>query len=420
MTSVERLFTACCILSALTAAAGDPPAPAFRKIRITDKFWSEGVAIGDFNRDGAQDVCAGPFWYEGPGFTNRHEYRPATASFTLKKDGGEVTIEGYQGALGNANAYSADFMNFVCDFNGDQRPDILVVGMPGTAATWYENPANGKGQWKAHRVFDVVDNESPMFADVDGCGKPELICNTGGYVGYACVDWKDPAKPWTFHRISPKGSWHKFSHGFGTGDLNGDGRTDLLLAEGWWEQPASLAGDPVWKVHPFKFADTGAQIYAFDANGDKLADVVTCVQAHLYGLVWWEQSRKDGEIGFTRHVIMGSKPGESKHGVVFSEPHAIALADIDGDDLQDLVAGKRFWAHGPTGDVDANAPAVLYWFKLVRGPNPGEAEFVPHLIDSDSGVGMQVAIGDLDGNGKQSDIAISNKKGTFVFIQEKR
>jgi hypothetical protein len=392
------------------------PAPTFRKIQLTDKFWSEGVAIGDFNHDGRQDVCAGPFWYAGPAFKERTAYRPATARFVLQKDGGAAEkLEGFEGALGKSNAYSDDFMNFVYDFNGDQWPDILVVGMPGTAATWYENPQGKPGSWIAHRVFDVVDNESPMFADLDGCGKPELICHTDGFLGYARPDWSDPAKPWVFHKASPKGSWHKYTHGLGIGDINGDGRADMLLAEGWWEQPPSLAGDPDWKPHPFKFADGGAQIFACDVNGDGYNDVITCVQPHLYGLVWWEQSRVGGEIRFARHVITGSKPEESPHGIVFSEPHALAMADLDGDGIPDLVSGKRFWAHGPAGDVEPNAPAVLYWFKLTRGA--GGADFVPQLIDSDSGVGMQIAVGDLDGDGKAADLAVSNKKGAFVFVQ---
>ena len=78
-----------------------------------------------------------------------------------------------------------------------------------------------------------------------------------------------------------------------------------------------------------------------------------------------------------------------------------------------IVTGKRFWAHGPTGDVEPNAPAVLYWFQLVRDQKSGAAEFVPHLIDSDSGVGMQIAFT------PPGDIAISNKKGTFVFLRSR-
>ena len=50
---------------------------SFKKLPLTDKFWSEGAHFGDFNRDGKMDVVSGPFWYQGPDFTDRHEYRPA-------------------------------------------------------------------------------------------------------------------------------------------------------------------------------------------------------------------------------------------------------------------------------------------------------------------------------------------------------
>ena len=74
-----------------------------------------------------------------------------------------------------------------------------------------------------------------------------------GYIGYAEADWKNPAAPWKFHPISPKGGYQRFTHGIGCGDINGDGRIDIIEKDGWWEQPASLANDPVWIKHPFHF-----------------------------------------------------------------------------------------------------------------------------------------------------------------------
>ena len=90
--------------------------------------------------------------------------------------------------------------------------------------------------------------------------------------------------------------------------------------------------------------------------------------------------------------------------------------DINGDGLKDLVTGKRFWAHGPTGDVNPGDPAVLVWFELQRKGR--EVKWVKHEIDSDSGVGTQFAVADLNGD-KRPDIITSNKKGVHVFIQQK-
>ncbi|MGB9602030.1 MAG: FG-GAP repeat domain-containing protein [Limisphaerales bacterium] len=397
----------------------------FKKIQLTDQFWCEGAYYGDFNKDGKMDICGGPFWWEGPDFKIRHEFRPATKTSKIKKpDGTEVTIPGYKGALGNENDYSDDFLTFVYDFNKDGWDDIMIYDIPGTPVYWYENPKGQKNQdgtehWKRHKVFDVLDNESPNFVDITGDGVPEILCNSKGYIGYAEINKADPTQPWLWHAISPKGTWHKYTHGIGYGDLNGDGRTDILEAEGWWEQPASLAADPIWKNHPYPFAPkTGAaQMFAYDFNGDGLNDVLTTLAPHNYGIAWYEQTRKaDGSIDFIKHLIVGNKPEDNKYGVKFSQAHAFDLVDIDGDGIKDFVTGKRFWAHGPTGDDEPNAPAVLYWFKTVRNADRS-VDFIPYLIDNDSGVGTQVVAADINGD-KLPDVIVGNKKGVFVFIHQ--
>lgn len=256
-----------------------------------------------------------------------------------------------------------------------------------------------------------------MFADITGDGKAELIFHTGGHLGYATPDPKDSAAKWAFHKISAKGGWQRFTHGIGIGDVNGDGRADFLMKEGWWEQPASLAGDPEWAFHPAPFGGGGAQMYVYDVNADGRPDVVTSLAAHGYGLAWFEQlADKDakGNPTFKQHTITGSKPEESKHGVKFSQIHAIDLVDMDGDGLKDIITGKRFWAHGPTGDAEPNAAAVVYWFRLVRNADKS-TDFVPQLVDNDSGVGTQVMAADVNGD-KLPDIIVGNKKGTFVHL----
>jgi hypothetical protein len=242
-------------------------------------------------------------------------------------------------------------------------------------------------------------------------------------MGYAKPDASDATKPWTFHPTSPKvPGYQMFTHGLGWGDVNGDGRMDLLDKEGWYEQPASLEGDPHWKKHPFIFTTVGgAQMYVYDVNGDGLPDVITSLAAHFYGLAWFEQKKDDkGEITFEKHLIMGDKPSDNKYGLKFSELHAVALADMDGDGLLDIVTGKRFWAHGPKGDMEPNAPAVLYIFRLVRSKDASGktvVDWVPHMVDDNSGVGTQVTVGKISG-GPLPDIVVGNKKGGFVFINQ--
>jgi len=412
-----RLLLSSVLCLASASALAKDGIHTFKKVQLTDQFWAEGANFGDFNHDGKMDVVSGPFWYEGPDFKKRHEFAPANATFKRKKaDGTEETIPGFEGGLGTNNAYSECFLMFTYDFNGDGWTDILVYGFPGKEAAWYENPKGREGHWQQHVIFDVLDNESPGFTDITGDGKPEILCCSRGFIGYATADWKNPAAPWTFHAITPKGDWQRFTHGLGSGDVNGDGKIDILEKDAWWEQPASLAGDPVWIRHPAAFGTGGAQMVVYDVNGDGLNDVITSLAAHQYGLAWFEQVRENGQITFREHIILNKDATPNRYGVQFSQGHSLALIDMDGDGLKDIVTGKRFWAHGPLGDAEPNAPAVLYWFKLVR-PSPGQADFVPQQIDDNSGIGTQVVAGFIS-NKKYPDVVVGNKKGVFVFEHE--
>jgi hypothetical protein len=386
------------VVCAASAFAADYTLHSFKKQHLENYYWSEGAMLGDLNRDGKPDAVYGPYWWEGPGFTKRHElYAPA-------------------------NAYSRDnFFAFVHDLNGDGWNDVLTYGLPHTPAYLYLNPAGDDRHWPRHTVLDEVDNESPTFTDLTGDEKPEIVCVNGGNFGYAMPNWSDPTAKWTFTAISSGGNWQRYTHGLGVGDMNGDGRLDVLFKDGWFEQPASLAGNPPWKLHKVFFAPASAQMFAYDVNGDGLVDVVTALAAHGYGFAWYQQLRdKDanGTPQFKPHIFMNKEPRENRYGVTFSEIHAVELVDMDGDGLKDIVTGKCFWAHGPTGAPESNAPAVLYWFKLVRRSD-GTVDWVPNLIDDDSGVGRQIGLGDVNSDGRP-DIIIGNKKGAFVFTNQAR
>ncbi len=409
------------LLPALNLPAADFKLHQFTKTQVDQHFWSEGANFGDFNQDGKMDIVSGPFWYAGPDFKQRHEYAPSDsrvssggkAPFKLKQtDGSEKEVPGFEGGLGVNNAYSDNFFAYSHDFNADGWSDILILGFPGDASHWYENPKGKDGHWAKHLAIDVTDNESPSFVDITGDGKPEILCSSKGFYGYAEPNAANPTAPFTWHPISPNNKYHKFTHGIGFGDINGDQRIDILEKDGWWEQPASLAGDPVWKFHGFAFSPGGgAQMFAYDVNGDGKNDVITSLAAHGYGLCWYEQVVESGQLVFNQHIFVNKELDENRYGVAFSQIHAVDLVDMDGDGLKDLVTGKRFWAHGSHGDADPAGAAVIYWFKLVRGKN-GEVDWVPQLIDNDSGVGTQVVAKDITGDG-YPEIVVGNKKGTF-------
>jgi len=111
---------------------------------------------------------------------------------------------------------------------------------------------------------------------------------------------------------------------------------------------------------------------------------------------------------------MGSREQLATYKVAFTQPHALTMTDIDGDGLQDIITGKRRWAHGPKGDIEPNAAPVVYWFQLKRNGD-GSARYVPHLIDDNSGVGVQIAAQDVNNDGRV-DVLTSSKLGSFLFL----
>jgi hypothetical protein len=377
-------------------------APQFVKTRLSAEFYSEGINYGDLDRDGKRDIIAGPHWYPGPGYTEQRAFRqPRAEPFDVS---------------GDSDCYSI----FVYDFNQDGWLDILSFRLAGGAeAVWYENNQGAEGYWAEHVVFSVVDNESATFADIDGDAKPELITVSNGFGGWAQPNWSNPQQPWTFRNVTEKGSWARYTHGLGIGDVNADGRADLLLPEGWWEQPLSSSSSS-WASHPAKFwgqavtgeSYGGAQMFADDVDGDGDADIVTSLQAHGWGLAWFERTG----TSFVQHLLMNTRDEEERYGVAFAQLHAVDLADVDGDGLKDIVTGKRKGAHGNGLGAELTAPAVLYWFQLIREPGQ-PPRYAPHLIDSEAGVGTQVVVADVNEDGLP-DILTAARAGAFLFLNQ--
>ncbi len=357
------------MLAPLLWAITRPADIAFRKHEI-DIGASETCALADVNGDGKLDIVSGENWYQAPDW-KKHPFRE----------------------LPYSNGYIDNFSDLPLDVDGDGRIDIVSCSWFRKSLRWWRNPGPN-GTWAEHSIQEGFPIEFAFLVDLDNDGKAREILPEFG----------DPKAPLAW--FEPKGgkfvkhvvSDSSYGHGIGAGDVNGDGRTDIITPKGWFEAPPDpRSGKWIW--HPeFDLGTTGF-IYVLDINGDGRNDLVTTA-AHDYGIFWMEQT---ADHHWTKHVIDDT----------WSQAHAMTMIDLNGDGKPDFLTGKRYMAHDH--DPGAREPLGVYWYQFVKGDD-GKPVWVKHVIDysTRTGGGMQIPVADLDGDG-DLDFVTAGKTGLFLF-----
>lgn len=350
----------------------------FEKILISDERY-ESAGVFDVNNDGVLDIVSGAYWYPGPKFDRKHKICNVAAQ-------GE---------------YFDDFSTIAMDVNGDGYTDFITGGWWGNTLRWVENPKGDPSKpWNVHVIAEVGAIETTRGWDIDGDGQIEIVPNT-------------PTRPQRVFKLIMEngkgtGKFKEYvvydkptNHGFGFGDVNSDGRGDIILNDGWLEAPINpLNGQ--WIHHPeFDFGMASCPIIVADVNKDGLNDLIVG-QAHGYGLNWYEQRLHDGKRTWVCHPI---DPYNSQY-------HDLIWIDIDGDGECELVTGKRYRAHcgRDPGEYD---PPGIYYFKWT-GEN-----FVKQVIDygpirQGKGCGIFFQVVDIDKDGRL-DVVAPGKDGLYLY-----
>ena len=375
--------------------------------------FAECSSVLDINGDGKLDVAAGRNYYLAPNWTKVPDYRDGAAT------NGPDIDDNFEGSM---------------DVNNDGRLDVLSSGwMLRQGIYWYENPGKAQQKWNSHEMLKADGLEGMVIGNLAGREAKDVLVNYYARRPGRSLIWFEhlDQAPWfKEHALGPENLG--VSHGNGIGDINGDGRNDVVTTSGWFESPARPTTD-AWTWHAdWSFTAYGTQpkpgqnpagaglpILVADVNGDKMADVIMGSD-HGYGLAWFQQKRENGKATFEQRWIETEYPSI----------HTMTLSDLDGDGQLDLIAGKQMFAHNGE-DVGSYDPQFIFYYTFhgdrterhIITYTPVAQYFGP---DADPkrppptdiiGLGMRVNAADMDGDGR-NDIIVAAKSGLYIFYNQ--
>ncbi|MCY2954459.1 MAG: VCBS repeat-containing protein [Planctomycetota bacterium] len=352
--------------------------------------WGTGdIGLADFDEDGKPDIAL-----------SRRE--PAEAYWFQHKDDATWVRHSIGKSDGLKNALGA----VAVDVDGDGHVDYV------SNKVWFRNPGNLKANpdapWEA-RPFEGTGHDI-IAVDVNGDGRPDIVCYDG-----AVLCWFDTARNLQRTIISQGHKHHGGLAPRGFGDINGDGKIDLVIPGLWFQNPGDGRGE--WQKHPWPHKPipsatygTSARCWVADVNRDGRNDIVYSDCDTGMSHVYWVENL--GNDRWEVHPLpdpptaAGDVPGTGSF-------HSLAVADFDGDGDLDIFAGEQ-------EDPDERKPPMLSMkpkglkprgiiWENSGGANPS---FRPVVIHVGNPGWHDVVVADIDGDGDPDLVSkIWNKDG---------
>lgn len=292
-----------------------------------------GKTVGDINGDGLPDIVVGGHQPRRLSTMERLGRKLGLLDFNDRR--GELVW--YQSPIWQRHVVSEAFRvrtdMEVADVDGDNRNDIVLLADAGLL--WVRN-----GDWEPQPINSGKFHDVEVV-DLDRDGDVDIVARNQSLFGY------ENGNRIHIFRQDPGHTWHAITqsvpHGEGLrlADIDGDGFDDIVVNQVWLENPGRLSEQAHWRRAEYAtdwvwrdvFIDTG------DINGDGRPDIVLApaeVVGQRYDIAWFEAPEHPDGV-WTKHIV--DEDVEAVH-------HFVAARDVDLDGDLDILTAEMNQGEG--------------------------------------------------------------------------